>query len=95
VKPVQAARLAGEEAQIALDSAKFANKKAAEAEAARRRAEELVPDPHSEMLQAFARQEQSALLRIGPRRYRWRDLLEYDWPSSSSVGPRSRRKSVP
>jgi hypothetical protein len=79
VKPEQAARLAGEEAQTALDSARFAKKKAAAAAAAaRRRAEELVPDPHQEMLRSLATQEQSALLRIGPRRNRWRDLLEYE-----------------
>ena len=78
MKPEQAARLAGEEAQTALDSAKFAKKKAAEAEAARRRAEEIVPDPHRDMLKAFASAEQSAHLRIGPRRNRWRDLLGYE-----------------
>ena len=30
------------------------------------------------MLKALASQEQSALLRIGPRRNRWRDLFEYE-----------------
>jgi hypothetical protein len=30
------------------------------------------------MVRAFASQEQAALLRIAPRRNRWRDLLEYD-----------------
>ena len=39
--------------------------------------EELVPDPHKDMLKAPS-QEQSVLLRIGPRRNRWKDLLEYE-----------------
>ncbi|MDQ3859464.1 MAG: hypothetical protein M3327_13645, partial [Actinomycetota bacterium] len=40
--------------------------------------EPAVPDPHQEMLRALASQEQAAFLRIGPRRNRWRDLLEYE-----------------
>jgi hypothetical protein len=78
VKPEQAAFSAGVDAQTAVDAAKLATKRAQEASAARKRAEELVPDPHKDMLKAFASAEQSALLRIGPRRNRWRDLLEFE-----------------
>jgi hypothetical protein len=56
----------------------LATREAKSAQAAKDRAEELVPDPHKEMLQALASQEQAALLRIGPRRNRWRDLLAYE-----------------
>ena len=62
---------------VAVDAAKIANREAKKAKAAKDRAEQLVPDPHTEMLRALAAQEQTALLRIGPRRNRWRDLLVY------------------
>jgi hypothetical protein len=78
MQPDQAARLAGFEAQTAVDAAKLAEKKAGEAAAARQRTEELAPDPHRDMLKALESAEQSAFLRFGPKRNRWRDLVEYE-----------------
>jgi hypothetical protein len=69
----------GEEiADVAVKAAEIANREAKSARAARARAEEIVPDPHKEMLRALAGREQAALLRIGPRRNRWQDLLAYE-----------------
>ena len=67
-----------ETADQSLLGAQLAHKAANEAARDRQRVEELTPDPHREMVQALASQEQSALLRVGPRRNRWRDLDRFE-----------------
>ena len=67
-----------ETADQSLLGAQLAHKAAKRAEKDRQRVEELTPDPHREMVQALASQEQSALLRVGPRRNRWRDLDRFE-----------------
>ena len=70
--------LADEAADQALTGAQLATKAANKAEKDRKRVEELTPDPHREMVQGFSAQEQSAFLRVGPKRNRWRDLDRFE-----------------
>jgi hypothetical protein len=71
-------QLAGEWADMAIESARIAQQEAKKALAARKRTEELAPDPHRDMVRELETQEQAATLRIGPRRNRWRDLAAYE-----------------
>lgn len=58
-------------AGIAIDAAKKAEQHAATIE-------QLVPDPHAEIVRELATHEAGALLNIGPKRNRWRDLQRFD-----------------
>ena len=78
MNPRGAAWEAGQAAENSIAAAEIAQKERKKAVAAAKRTEKLAPDPHREMLAAIAAQEQSAVLRIGPRRNRWRDLVEYE-----------------
>lgn len=75
----QAAREAGEAADIALGSAQIAKQSADQATRERQRVQELAPpDPQKQMIAEFAAREGAALLRVGPRRALWRDLVALD-----------------
>jgi hypothetical protein len=80
----------GEEAvDIALGSAGVAKNAAQEAARDLRNVKQLIPDPHEQVVAELATMEGAALLRIGPRRNRWRDLQRFDeqWRRSNSRGP--------
>jgi hypothetical protein len=76
--PKTAAEEAGTAADQSVEAAKIAKAQAKKAAEARARTEELVPDPHREMLRELAAQEQGAFLRIGPKRNRWAELDAFE-----------------
>jgi hypothetical protein len=78
MKPDQAARDANIAANDATKAAVLTHEAAARAEAARREINERFPTDHEQMVRALASQEQSAMLRIGPRRNRWKELHDFE-----------------
>jgi hypothetical protein len=78
VKPNDAARDANVAADQSLRAAQIAQREAKKTAAAKREIDERFPTDHELMVRALASQEQAAMLRIGPRRNRWRDLLEFE-----------------
>jgi hypothetical protein len=78
VKPDQAALWADQAADDSLKAAQIAQREAKKAATARREIDTRFPTDHEQMVQALATQEASAFLRIGPKRNRWRDLLEFE-----------------
>ena len=64
--------------EVAVDAATIAHRQAKEATAAKDRAERLVPDPHKEMLQALAGEEERAHRASRPKSRRWRGLGKLD-----------------
>lgn len=78
MNPNDAAHEANVAADQAVDAAKISQREAKKAAAANRDIDTRFPTEHDQMVRALANQEQAAMLRLGPRRNRWKDLLEFE-----------------
>ena len=78
MKQDQAAQRASDAADDAVRGATIAKNEAERVASARKEIDERFPSDHELMVRALASEEQAALLRVGPRRNRWRDLAEFE-----------------
>jgi hypothetical protein len=76
--PNQAAADANVAANQAVEAVKISQREAKKVAAAKRDIDARFPTEHDQMVRALASQEQAAMLRLGPRRNRWKDLLEFE-----------------